>query len=382
MRIGERSFTRDEFRAYLSDDFDSIFEEDSRKKWLKMYCILVSDEDWESRLFSDGELQKHGDVLRFTPGLRTEDSDEEETLDAKGQEDRRADSESEEPESKEPETYWVVPHCSGLVILYTTASNEKYQSDLGKTIDRTRGVARMWMRQDLYNTLWRGIMEDTEGFVYYFKSTRRPYDDTPCKVRPEYKRRLNYSGLDATQTMDELEECYGVTPDVVYLETRDGIKLHVRNDGLYAVQKPSKIAMDLFHKYLDMIKDPILAMTSVSKSLGYQILRDSSDRKVVSIDAGLISLRDREMDATMVSRLKDSISNFYVIDEHVETGSISYTATMVDVNKGSVFNVTASESKIVVVPKFHYTFESFFSFYREVVESIDEHAEFSLLSSQ
>ena len=101
----------------------------------------------------------------------------------------------------------------------------------------------------------------------------------------------------------------------------------------------------------------------------------------MSIDAGLISLKDREIDATIVERLRESISNFSLIDAHMETGSIGFTATVVDVNKGSVFNITASESRIVVVPKFNYTFESFFSFYREVVESIDEHADFSLLSS-
>jgi hypothetical protein len=381
MKIGERDFTKDEFRVYLSENFEEIFEDDVRKKWLKMYCVLVSDEDWQSQLFFEDELERHGEVLRFSPKLKMEAPTSEEDTSAADRDESEETGQPEEPESREPETYWVVPHCKGLIVLYTTASNEKYQSDLGERIDRTCGVTRMWMRQDLYNTFWRGIMEDTEGFVYYFKSTRRPYEDTPCRIRPQYKRRLNYSGLDATQTLEELKESYGANPDVVYLETQEGIKLHIRNDGLYAVQKPSKEAMDLFYKYLDKVKPNILAMSNVSKALRFEILRDASDRKVVSIDAGLISLKDREIDATIVERLRESISNFSLIDAHMETGSIGFTATVVDVNKGSVFNITASESRIVVVPKFNYTFESFFSFYREVVESIDEHADFSLLSS-
>jgi len=346
-----------------------------------MYCVLVSDDDWQSRLFADDELQRHGEVLRFSPKIRTEPTADEEDRGALGQGDTEELAQSEEPESKEPETYWVVPHCKGLVILYTTASNEKYQSDLGKRIDKTCGATRMWMRQDLYNIFWRGMMEDTEGFVYYFKSTRRAYEETLCRLRPEYKRRLNYSGLDATQTLEEFRESYGVTPDVVYLETQKGVKLHIRNDGLFAVQEPSKEAMNLFYKYLDEIKPRILAMSDVSKALGYDIMRDSSDRSVVSIDAGVISLKDRKLDTTVLTSLKDNISNFSMIDEHLETGSLSYTATVVDAKKGSVFNITASESRIVIVPKFNFTFESFFSFYREIAESVDEHAEFSLLSN-
>jgi len=353
MRIEERDYTRDEFKNYLIDHSDEIFEEDQRKKWLKIYCLLVSDDNWQTTLFKNDELTKLGEIFKVDP--KTELPNEQNEL------------------------YYIEEYCPGLLLMYTTANNEVYQQDLGNRIRKSIGVTQMWIKTDLFRIFWKGILEDTNGFVYFFSSTRGAVDDTPCKIRPNYKRRFNYSGDDATQTIEELEEIYGVTPDLVYLKVDEDLKIHITHEGLYAAQNASANALNLFFKHLDKIKENILELRDTSKQLRFEVVTEETNLKLASIDAGRITLEEREVDAMIAQKMKDGFENFSFIDVNLETGSISFTATAIDEVKGSVLDITATEKQILIVPKYRCTFESIIDFYRGVVESIDEHAKLSLL---
>jgi hypothetical protein len=353
MQITEKAYSKEEFKNYLIDHSDEIFEEDKRRRWLKIYCILVSDESWQRTLFSDNELIKMGEIFKAI-GKKNEDNDDE-------------------------EQYYIMEYCSGLLLMYTTATKQEYRETLGKRIEQSLGATRMWMRPKLFETFWKGILDETGGFVYRFTSRRGPLDTNPCKIRPEYKRRFNYTGDDGTQTLAELEELYGATPESIYMEIDENLKIHITNDGLYSAQEISADAMNLFFKYLDEIKDSILEMRKVSKSMKFEVVSEF-DLKTVSIESGIIKLRDCIVDPVMAEKMMKALEKFSFIDLHLEAGSVSLTATVVDEIKGSIFNINASESQILIVPKIRTTFESFIGFYRGIVESVDEYAEFSLLS--
>lgn len=353
MRIIDRAYSKEEFRSYLLDHSEEIFEEDRRRRWLKIYCILVSDESWQSTLFSNNELIKMGEIFKATGNKDSEDDDEEK--------------------------YYIMEYCPGLLLMYTTATNQEYRETLGKKIERSVGSTRMWMKPKLFETIWKGILNETGGFIYRFTSRRGPLDTNPCKIRPEYKRRFNYTGDDGTQTLAELEELYGTAPESIYMEIDENLKIHLTNDGLYSAQEISAEAMNLFFKYLDEIKDSILEMRTVSKSMKYEVVSEF-DIQTVSIESGVIKLRDCVIEQVMAEKMMTALDAFSFIDLHLEGGSVSLTATVVDELKGSIFNINASESQILIVPKIRTTFESFIEFYRGIVESVDEYAEFSLLS--
>lgn len=353
MQITEKAYTIEEFKNYLIDNSDEIFEGDTRRRWLKIYCILVSDESWQSTLFSNHELIKMGEIFKAIWKAEGEDDDEE--------------------------PYYIMEYCPGLLLLYTTATIQDYGKTLGRRIERSLGATKMWMKPKLFEIFWKGILEETGGFIYRFTSRRGPLDTNPCKIRPDYRRRFNYTGDDGTQTLAELEELYGAAPESIYMEINKNLKIHITNDGLYSAQEISADAMNLFFKHLDEIKDSILEMRTVSKSMKFEVVSEF-DIRTVSIESGVIKLRDSVVDYVMAEKMMDALEEFSFIDLNLEAGSVSLTATVVDEMKGSIFNINASESQILIVPKIRTTFESFIGFYRGIVESVDEYAEFSLLS--
>jgi len=354
MQIIGKEYSIEEFKNYLIDHSDEIFEEDKRRRWLKIYCILVSDESWQENLFSNQELIKMGDIFKATWKKEGDDEDEE--------------------------SYYIMEYCPGLLLLYTTATIQEYGNTLGKKIQRSLGTTKMWMKPKIFDIFWRGILDETGGFIYRFTSRRGPLDTNPCKIRPDYKRRFSYTGDDGTHTLAELEELYGVTPESIYMEIDKNLKIHLTNDGLYSAREISADAMNLFFKYLDEVKDSILEMRTVSKSMKFEVV-SKFDIKTVSIESGIIRLSDSIVDSVMAEKMMEALeADFSFIDLNLVGGSVSLTATVVDEIKGSVFNINASESQILIVPKTRTTFESFIGFYRGIVESVDEYAEFSLLS--
>ena len=391
MKVAEKEFSLPEFLNYLTENSSEAFKDEGRRRWLKIYCILVTAQSWKNVLFEPGELEQMGEVYRFRPRNWTvEAPSKEEAESGDSERDDEDDGEvlaigpAEEEDggttpTDEPETYYVAEYRSGLLLLFSTASNESYRRDLGNRIDRSKGATRMWMRPNVYSAFWRGILEETNGYVYYFTGKRRSSRDTPCRIRPNYLRRMNYSGDDANSAIDELREMYGVNPETIYMMVDPSLKLHIQNDGFYAAQVPSPKAVALFLGHLNAVLDEILETSDTSKSLEFEIVDTFSDLKTASITAGRIHLRDTEIDEGAIESMIHSMTDFSFIDTDISVGSLGMTSTVIDEKKESVFDISATERDIFIVPKFRFTFESFYTFYRGVVETIDEHAEFAVL---
>lgn len=352
MQIEEREYSREEFKKYIIDHSDEILKGDPRRRWLKIYCIIVSDDSWKSNLFVNAELKTLGSIFKVTKKGIDDDSKEQ---------------------------YYIEEYCPGLLLIYNTATDENYERHIGDAIDRNIGTTRMWMKPDIFDLFWKGILNETNGLIYRFTSRRGSIESASCKVRPEYFRRVNYTGNDGTQTLAEFEELYGVSAESIYMQINSNLKIHVTNDGLFSSQQISSLALDVFLKHLENIKDSILEMRTISQSLKFEIETDKII-KTILIEPGIIKLTEIEMDPALSQQLMMSMIGFSFIHVHEEIGSFSLIATVIDEMKGSIFDINASNSEILIVPKFRVTFESFIKFYRGIVEAIDENAVFSLIS--
>jgi hypothetical protein len=215
MEVEEREYTRDEFRKYLIDHSLDILTADPRKRWLKIYCVLVSGETWKQQLFTGAELKKLGEIYKVSKKRISENKKEQ---------------------------YYVEEYCPGLILIYNTATDENYEKHIGDIIDRNIGTTRMWMKPSVFDSFWKGILSGTGGFVYRFASRRSSVESISCKKRPEYTRRVNYTGNDGTQALAEFEELYGVSAESVYMQIETNLKIHVTNDGLFSSQQISSLA--------------------------------------------------------------------------------------------------------------------------------------------
>lgn len=359
MKIEERPYSKEEFKNYLLKYSKQIFEVEERKSWLKIYSLLVADDSWKSNLFSEGEIQQFGDIFK----VKLDETDEE--------------------GNRKENVYYIYEEQKGLLLLYTNANKADYEKSLGMRIESRKGVARMWISPILFRNFWNGILEDTKGYIYNFRSNRGFINEFSARIRPNFERRIIYSGKDANQSLEELTELYGIAPYAISIMASENLKLKITNDGLYSAQEASTEALQLFYKHLEIIKKPVLSMSNISKSFNFNFIEESETKlKIPSIKAGVIKLISTEIDGETVKELTKKLENFSFIDKHTETGSLSFTATVIDEIKGSVFDISASGTQILIVPKVRSTFESFIEFYKGIVETIDESAELSLVKER
>ena len=263
MKIPDRNFSVEEFHNYLIEQFDEAFEKDERKRWLKVYCVLVQENNWQDVLFTSDELEKRGDIYKAS--LKASNTTKE-------------------------DNYAIVEYVPGLLLFYTTATDEKYRKELGDRIKKGIGTARMWIKPDLFSIFWKGILEKTGGYVKRFMSKKGALDNVSCKIRPLCARRFNYTGKDAGFTLDELKELYGVTPESLYLRTPRNY-IRITNDGLFSVQKPSPEILEIFFGQLDRIKDKILKIMETSKQIKFKFVEEGAHLRFPSFEAGLDFIR-------------------------------------------------------------------------------------------
>lgn len=354
MKIAQQEYTKESFIAYITDPTNKVFEDEERRRWLKIYCLLVSEEGWREKFASKYNVVNLGQVAKLTPKFNIEDFEND-------------------------EVYYLVEHPSGLLLLYTTATNEEFHSSLGRLIDKTRGITRMWTKPEYFKAFWKKVISEPNRIMYRFTSRRSMYDENPSQIRPDFDRRFNYTGNDGNITAEELEELYGVIPDSVYITVSENLTIHADNNGLFSVQYPSTKAFAFFDIYLNLLIDKSLALKELTQSIKYEVVQIEQNAKSISFDSASIILKHDTFDEDLVKRLQKQMENFSFIGAHLTKGSLSFTATVVDNLKRSVFDVDFTESEISIVPKYQATFESYISFFKNIVELVDSNAEMVLV---
>jgi hypothetical protein len=74
--------------------------------------------------------------------------------------------------------------------------------------------------------------------------------------------------------------------------------------------------------------------------------------------------------------------NFSFTDVTKQAGSLDFSAQVTDENRGSLFNVSATEESMRIVPKHDCSFPSLVEFYLAVIQLLDGGAEMRLYESQ
>lgn len=361
MQIPGGQYTKGSFISYLVGHPSEAAPPDPGRRMLKIYTILSRTTNWRERLFKDEDVARLGEVteIKFGP-----ESDEEPAID---------------------ENYYVIEEDKGLLLFFTTATQEDYERTLEARLKKTRGMTQLWSEPAVFDRQWNYLLNQTGGYIYRFMSRRFSMDNPLGSLRPSYHRRFNYTGDDGTLVMQELREMYGVLPQSIYLRAAGGLRLHVTNEGLFSSSWIALEAIDFFFGMLDLMRPYVDEVRETSQGMHYEIEPTQGTTHVgprtVDIQAGVIQLSEPQLTAESLGHLKDELTeeyNFSVIDEQLIQGSLGFSATIVDEQKGSVFNISANEAKIVLVPKYSPTFESFLRFYRAVAEVTDPDAKFLL----
>ena len=359
MDVPDGEYTVQSFCQYVTENINTVLGEEDFREELKVYFLLTSDDNWQ-RHFDEYRMESLGDITRIGMPYRLRASDDEKEA-----------------------RYFATLYRDGILMLFTSAIREAYEKTIQSLTRRKRGIAEMWVRSHTFNAIREHILSRFEQTqIKHFISRRRSHDKTPCKLRDGFERRFNYTGDDGKDVLKELRDLYGVQPTEVDYFISNTMELKCYEDGLFILRTINPETFSLFFELLELALAEIMEMRLVA-TVGFEIetlSSDLGDLRVPVVDSAEINLPNAKLDRLAVEEIMSSQEDLSFVDVTLEEGSLTFSSTVVDQEKQSVFDLSATEDTIRLIPKYNTTFESFVKFYRLVTESIDEDASWSRFS--
>ncbi|MDE2589588.1 MAG: hypothetical protein KGL95_07980 [Patescibacteria group bacterium] len=265
-----------------------------------------------------------------------------------------------------------------LFCFFTSSTREGYEKTLRKIIQRTRGMSEMWIRPAIFEKIKDFVIDNYDAKIEGFLSISSLKEEEEARVRPNIKRRIHYRGKDGLDSIKELKEWYGVSPVSIDFVVNN-FKFQITNEGLFTLKNVNETTFDIVDSILELIRREQIEQKDTAVSLKFE--HDDDITKGASIESGEIMLPNLTLDVGSAKLLMDTVgSQFAFLDTYISAGSLDFSATVIDRHKGSMFDISADESKIVLIPRYQTTYESFLTFYRKVVETLDRKATFQLYS--
>jgi hypothetical protein len=374
LKIPRGKYTLDSLIEYLVDNPDKVFDSKSERKWLKSH-LLYTTKDWQS-LFKSQNLEQMGDIWHFSM------TDEE---------DRTVN-------------YVAYQWAEGLLMCLTTSTEEDYENTLLKFIKNHRGISEAWIKPDVFEKMKDFFVSKYSAVIYHFISKRSRYSNAPVRVvRPEYNRRINYSGEDAEQVLKETQVLYGTLPTTIDFRIEED-KIQLNRNGLSVIRNINRKTTRMLLEVIERIIAEELTILQTSEKFRTTTTRIGiGDNQLIipTLVAGKITLPNSKFDERKVKMLfgeqrnevalgkgeeeaedLDFSSSFSFIDTYVSADATSFSATVIDETKGSIFGMSGDYSEIVLVPKHRTTFESFVGFYEKIIENFDGTAYLTTFSDE
>ena len=365
MRIPDKDYTIETFLEYIGNNPKKVFGAEDSRKWLKVYLVYSQDE-WKE-LFAGLNLKRMGEVYQVVIPTK------------KG---RRV-------VSKDSVTFYVYELRRGLLMFFSASRERDYEQSLKHFIDTKIGLTEMWITPESFDQIKNHLLVNYDATIYRFIGRRNLNATIPAEIRPEFSRRISYSGNDATQALKEFRTRYGVSP--VSIDFRMGsVTLQVTNDGLFLLRGVSMRALWMTLETIDLIIVKQLTISETSKKFqSHTELVKVGEREFAlpGVTAGVIRLPQVVLNSQSIEQFlryqeeweqelgdEQGPIEFYFINTLVEEEPLSFSTIAVDKLKGTVFGVSGGVNELVVVPKHRTTFESFISFYRLISELLDSQA--------
>jgi hypothetical protein len=369
MNIPKSEYSLDQFLGYLVEHEQEVFGSEDRKQWLKIYLVHAK-KDWKP-LFEKFVTTQFGQLYRIS-------------MSARG--------------LSHPVEFYVHEWRKGFLMFFTSSRREEYEKTLSKFIRRNRGISEMWISSDVFAKIRNHMLETFDARIYKFISRRTPLSETPADFRPDFDRRFSYTGEDATIVLKEALKYYGVVPDSISFRVGEQ-KLQVTSNGMLLFLSVNDLSIKILQGILALLVDPQSEIRDVADSLGQytEILR-LGHAKITApfVRPGIIKLENVKLNRYVIERFfkqeepvgshtyvfgpAEGKPEFSFINTSVREGSFSFSATVVDDIKGTMFGISGSTDQMTLVPMHRTTFESFIRFYKLVIEGLDKEANFNVFA--
>lgn len=361
MIIDEKEYTLKSFCDYLIENSKNLFEDVLRTQ-LKIILLLTDTDDWKEYLIGEGiggnfkESFKMGDIIKL----------ERKYIDSKGEE-KIAD-------------YYANYYNDSILILFTAVTEEGIKETLDPIIEKRHGICKMYIYPKNFEMIKDYILtEKINANILSFKAFRKP-EIIEGEIRPEITDRIiDYKGRDGKETLKEFRKYYGVIPSRLEFEIENS-HFKIEDDGRFLLYTINEETFNLIFDIIELILKEILNIKQISQKIRFNLINKQSGRlqiEMPEINAGKIKL-SYKINALIVEDMIQNIPDFSFIDVNIKEGSLSFSMSIIDELKSSVFNISGSEDSITIISKYKPYFDSFMRFYYHFTENIDENSTLSL----
>lgn len=267
-----------------------------------------------------------------------------------------------------------------LLILFSVADSEEFK-EIDKIINNTREIYYLWVSPKSFDKIKGHILsKHLDAKITEFWAKRSLIDKYKCNIRPEYRRTFHYFGADGKDALDELKYYYGVLPTSIKFEIPKKVTFLVTNKGKFTLKSARKDSLSYLFEIMEIVLKEALYLRGIIEKCKFDlgvITTAKKEIKVPIIESGIIhltkSINAKDVEA-VINRLR-SEEKFVITDKILAEGSLLFSATLIDENKKTIFDLSARTNSITLVPKFNPSFDSLFRFYQFIVENIDSEAE-------
>jgi hypothetical protein len=356
LRLPSRDWSFNDWIDTLIQEKSKVFS--SRKDTMLKVYYVHSNEAAQRALLSHQLAKKQGDFTVITMSYH----------------------ESATGIKKETE-YWMHEKEPGLLMFFTASTKEGYEKTLRHKIENLAGLHEMWIKPTTFKTITKYLVDNKECGIIKFLADRRRYDDAPQEVKENASRHIQFrtdNPWDGVNRLQEMEHQYGMTAYSIDF-VLEGNRVQITDDGLFHLKTITRESFDLMNDILELVRGEEREMRETAQSLKFvpqiSIAQENND----ILESGRIILK-KELDAEMAKQIVKQFKNFSFLDSKILAGSLLFYSDVIDKQKGSIFSISATESSILLIPKYNTTFETFLRFYKSIVEFVDEDAIWSKFS--
>lgn len=342
---------------YVIENKDQVFKS-RRGKMLKVFYVHTNGPA-KGKLISDASSRKQGDFTVITMKYK----------------------ESISRKSKQTE-YWMHEKEPGLLMFFTVSTNDAYDKTLREKIDEIHGLHEMWIKPDAFERIRKHLVLEKKSGIVKFLAERKHGDTMPEQVKENAERHMQYrttNPQDGVLRLEEMKYDLGVRPISIDYST-NGNRIQITEEGMFHLKSVSKMSFDLMDEVIEKIREEERVMRDIAQGLKFkpELISDTETEESV-VESGKLTL-ERELDVDAAKQIVKQFKRFAFINPRIESGSLIFSSTVIDRQKGSVFALSATENNIILIPRYKSTFESFLVFYKDIVEQIDSKAILSKFS--
>lgn len=262
---------------------------------------------------------------------------------------------------------------TGSPIFLTLNSHDDFRRTANRIITGTERIHYIWFPPEEMALIKNEILDNEGCRLVKFEGEKfgreQKYEE---ERRPEIRRKGEYSGDDAADTLEERKKEYGITPVHLYFEWPTKGTFHFRDEGEFVLNSGNP---EFFFK--EIVMPTLETVNPLNTAIKESELHIVEKQGIEQIEKHTLNIKlnaplDYDERGDLIDHMKEG--GFYPYSLQTSKGSLLLNGRIVDEENGGIISLSTDGQIMSILPRYESGFDSLLRFYRFVVEQVDSEA--------